>query len=250
MALPSQNNDGIATGQLRPSDTWGEYNNLNFVIQQQLQKMQTATLVRIEACTNDGGVTPVGFVDVTPMVNQIDGQGNAVPHATIYGIPYFRLQGGTNAIIIDPEPGDIGMCVFASRDISKIKSTKKSGNPGSFRAFNYADGMYLGGLLNAEPIQYVQFTGGWIKMVSPNKIWLEAPEVVIDAETVVINATTSTTITTPQFKVIGASEFQGGITQSGGASSFGSPVTVQGTNVHTHTHSGVTPGGGTSGPPV
>jgi hypothetical protein len=68
------------------------------------------------------------------------GKREAVEHGVIYSIPYFRLQGGVNAIIIDPEPGDIGMCGFCSRDISVVKNTKKIANPGSYRKYAWADG--------------------------------------------------------------------------------------------------------------
>ena len=153
MASPSSDANGIPSGQLKAASTWGEFNNMAFMVQQALGKMQTAALVRIEACTNAGGLSPVGYVDVTPMVNQLDGQGNPTPHVTIYNVPYFRLQGGANGIIIDPQKGDIGVAVFASRDISQVKSTKKQGNPGSHRQYSFADGMYLGGMLNGTPTQ-------------------------------------------------------------------------------------------------
>lgn len=128
--------------------------------------MQTATLVRVEACTNDGELSPVGFVDVTPLVNQVDGAGNPTPHVTIFGLPYSRFQGGTSAIILDPQAGDIGVAVFASRDISKVKSTKAQANPGSLRTYDFADGIYLGGLLNGTPTQYIRFTDSGIEIVA------------------------------------------------------------------------------------
>lgn len=162
----------VSLGALTPWSTWGEYNNIMFAVQQAISKLQTATLVRIEACTNDGGLSPVGFVDVTPLVNQIDGSGNPTPHVTIYGLPYLRMQGGTSAIILDPQPGDIGMAAFASRDLSKVKSTKAQANPGSYRSYDFADGMYLGGMLNAVPQQYIQFTEGGITILSPENIIL------------------------------------------------------------------------------
>lgn len=162
MASPSQPDNGVPTGALKAWSTSGEYNNLAFIIGQAISKLQTATLVRVDKCTNDGDTSPVGFVNVTPLVNQIDAQGNPTPHVTIYNVPYLRVQGGNNAVIIDPQVGDIGVCVFASRDISKIKSTKKQGNPGSHRQYNFSDGMYLGGMLNAAPTQFVQFNADGI----------------------------------------------------------------------------------------
>lgn len=169
MASPSQNN-GIALGALRASTPWGDYNNIIFAVTQAINKLQTATLVRIESCTNEGDLSPVGFVDVTPLVNQIDGANppNPTPHVTIYGLPYLRMQGGTSAIIIDPKPGDIGVALFASRDISKVKATKSQSNPGSFRSYDFADGMYLGGMLNGTPTQYLRFGAEGITIVAAN----------------------------------------------------------------------------------
>lgn len=185
-------NNGTPTGALQPTSTWGDYNQIHFIVQQLIAKIQTLTLVRVESCTNNGGLSPVGFVNVTPMVNQLDSSGNPTPHVTLYNIPYFRLQGGGNAVIIDPEPGDIGMCGFASRDISKVKSTKAQANPGSWRQFSYSDGLYLGGFLNGTPTQYVRFSSAGILLKSPNLVKLEAPDVQIVATDVAITSTTLT----------------------------------------------------------
>lgn len=263
MASQSSDANGIPSGQLKPSSTWGEFNNMAFMVQQALAKMQTATLVRIESCTNSGGLSPVGYVDVTPLVNQLDGQGNPTPHVTIYNVPYFRLQGGANGVIIDPQKGDIGVAVFASRDISQVKTTKKQGNPGSHRQYSFADGMYLGGMLNGAPTQYIQFSAAGIRIHSPTQVKLDAPDVLIQAQTVEINASTSTTVTTPTFTVNGDAvvnghtTMAGGIAQTGGgAATFSGSMTVtgdvtaQGTSVHNHVHGGVQTGGGNTGAPA
>jgi len=239
----------VGNGQLKPQSTWGEFNNIAFMVQQAIGKMQTATLVRIEACTNAGADSPVGYVDVTPLINQIDNQGSPTPHVTIHNLPYLRLQGGANAIIMDPQKGDVGVAVFASRDISKVKATKKQGNPGSFRQYSFADGMYLGGMLNGIPSQYVQFSTAGITIHSPTAIVLEAPDIKLNAPTIEINGSTSTTITTPSFIINGASTFNGSISQAGGATStFSGDVAVQGTSVHNHIHTSTTPGTPTSPP--
>ena len=253
MVSPSSDKAQIPDGALLPSSTWGEFNNMAFMVQQALAKMQTATLVRIESCTNAGGLSPVGYVDVTPLVNQLDGQGNPTPHVTIYNVPYFRLQGGANGVIIDPQKGDIGVAVFASRDISQVKATRKQGNPGSHRQYSFADGMYLGGMLNGTPTQYVQFSAAGIKIHSPTAVVIEAPVVEIDAAT-------SCTVNTPTFTVNGSTVLNGPLTQGtgdgGGAATMRGPLTViedvtaQGTSVHNHKHGGVTTGGGQTGVPV
>jgi len=203
----------VNSGLAKPTTQWGEFNNIAFLVQQALLKVQTATLVRIESCTNNGGLDPVGFVDVTPLVNQIDGKGNATPHVTIYNVPYLRIQGGANAIIIDPQAGDVGVCVFASRDITKVKSTKKQANPGSWRQYSFSDGLYLGGMLNGTPSQYIQFNNSGV------------------------------TITAPLVTINGNVQVNGAIVATG-------DVTGQGTSLHTHKHGGVQPGGGQTGVPV
>lgn len=158
----------LSLGALTPWSTQGDYSVHLYAIQQAISKLQTATLVRVESCTNDGGVSPFGFVDVTPLVAQVDGSGKLTPHVTLYGIPYLRLQGGTNAVICDPVAGDIGIAVFASRDISTVKATQGPSGPGSGRSYDFADGMYLGGVLNAAPTQYIRFSADGIEILSPS----------------------------------------------------------------------------------
>ena len=164
-------------GMLQSQSLWGIYNNIRFIVQQALADMQTATIVKVIACSNDGELSPVGTVDVQILVNQINGQMVRTSHVTMYGLPYLRIQGGANAVIIDPQPGDIGIAVFASRDITKVKSTKAQANPGSFRMHDFADGMYLGGLLNGAPTQFIQFSSSGITLQSLTAVLVQAPSV-------------------------------------------------------------------------
>lgn len=140
-----------------PSDFDSEQNGLNFAIQQAMLKLQTALPVRVMAVRN-AGLAPVGQVDIQVLVDMVDGQGNTVRHGTISNVPYFRLQGGANAVIVDPQPGDIGMACFCSRDISAVKSVKDAAPPGSWRSHDFSDALYLGGFLNGTPTSYIQIT--------------------------------------------------------------------------------------------
>lgn len=139
---------------------------LEFFIQQALNGVQTVSIVRVEAVSNAGELSPVGTVAVKPLVQQMTGEREAVDHGIIYNIPYFRIQGGADAVIIDPKVGDIGICVFCSRDSSAVKTTKKEAPPGSYRTFNWADGMYIGGFLNGVPEQYIRFSASGIEVVT------------------------------------------------------------------------------------
>lgn len=272
------NNFGY-TGVNNPGDGVGESSAIMFMVKQALSRVNTTTLVKIVAVTNSGGLSQVGFVDVQPLVNQVDGANNAMPHGVLRHLPYFRLQGGANAIIIDPQVGDIGIAVFASRDISTVAAIKAQANPGSWRSLSMADGLYLGGVLNGVPTQYVQFSAAGIAIHSPSAIVLSAPDIQLNAATVEINATTSaaitapvvavnasasTTITSALFTVNGATALNGAIAfngapfqaAGGGAASLPGALIVVGDvtagskSLKTHVHSGVTTGAGNTGAPV
>jgi len=234
-------------GQARAAEGGDEYGALMFVIGQALARLSTATLVRVVSVTNAGGVEPVGFVDVQPLVNQLDGAGNATPHAVLHQLPYFRLQGGTDAVILDPKVDDVGIAVFASRDISAVKSSKGQANPGSWRSHDMADGLYVGGLLNGTPVQYVQFTAGGINVVSPSKVTVQAPNIEL-------NAAAQCALNSPQIVLNGT--VQQGSGSFGGTSTWQGNMDTLGTlrnngkdvgSTHRHENSG---GTGTGGVPI
>lgn len=174
---------GPIRGFQEPGTSGQAFNAQAFLVETMLASVQTSTLVKVMAVTNSGGVSPVGFVDILPLVNQIDGEGNAVPHATIYHCPYLRIQGGANAVILDPQVGDIGVAVFASRDVSSVMANKAQSNQGSWRTHDMADGLYLGGMLNGTPTQYVQFESGGITITSPSAVTINAPTLTVNGNT-------------------------------------------------------------------
>lgn len=168
-------------GYLDPSDLGADLNAHTFVINQIIGRLATSALVKVLAVTNSGGVSAVGYVDVQPLVNQIDGAGLPTPHGQINNLPYSRLQGGTNAIILDPQVGDIGLAVFCSRDISSVKATKAQANPASFRRHDWADGIYIGGVLNGVPQNYVAFSSTGIAIVTSNALTIQATNCTLDS---------------------------------------------------------------------
>lgn len=150
--------DGSYAGQQTYADAGSEFATVAFIVNSIMNRKATATLVQVKTVTNGGGaVAAVGFVDVQPMVNQLDGRGQPTPHGIIHNVPYFRLQGGDCAVIIDPKVGDIGLAVFASHDISSVKNNKAISNPGSRRRFSMADGLFLGAFLSQAPTNYIRF---------------------------------------------------------------------------------------------
>ena len=131
------------------SDTTTEFNRIEFVVRQLLNRVATATLVIVRGVDTD-------TVDVQPMVAQLDGAGNAVEHGTINSVPFFSPRAGTNALVMTPVVGDIGLAIFCHNDVSSAKKTKAPATPGSRRRFDWADALYLGGFLGPEPTQFIR----------------------------------------------------------------------------------------------
>lgn len=161
-------------GQTDPTTGQGQWNVQRFAIQQQMANLNTSMPVEVLSVSGVG-VNPVGLVSIRILVDQVTGDGMTIAHGEIANVPYMRLQGGSNAVIIDPEVGDIGMACFCSRDISAVKNARAAAPPGSWRAYDFSDCMYVGGFLNAAPAQYIQFTAGGILLHSPTNVKGDAP---------------------------------------------------------------------------
>lgn len=144
------------------------FNAQTFVIEQMLAGVWTSGPVKVMAVHD-------GFVDVQPLINQIDGYGQATPHGVIYNMPTFRLQGGPCAVVIDPAVGDIGLAVYGHRDASSVKAARAPANPGSRRTHSPADGFYIGGFLNGAPSTLIQMTSGGIVITSSGTVTVNAP---------------------------------------------------------------------------
>lgn len=149
---------------------------LSHLVRNMLTRIRTAVPVEVLAVTNSGGVEPIGYVNVRPLVQQLNGDGNVIDHSIIHNVPYMRIQGGKNAVILDPEVGDIGMVAICDRDISSVKASKKVAPPGSGRRHSMSDAVYLNSIIAAAPTQYVRFAESGIELVSPTKVMIQAPE--------------------------------------------------------------------------
>jgi len=149
--------DGFV-GQANETTGADSFNAQAFLVNQIISGKWTVCVVKVTAVKGGGPTSAPPTVSVQPLVNQVDGQGQATPHGVINGIPVVRMQGGNGAVVVDPLEGDIGIMLVASRDISAVKNTQAQANPGSTRTFDPADGIYLGGILNKAPGPYFQIT--------------------------------------------------------------------------------------------
>ena len=207
-----------------PSD----YNALVFVIRQEMAKLRTGVPAKVVRAPYDasgnpippGTVGPIGFIDVQPMVNQLDGYGNATSHGNVTKLSYHRYQSASGAFISDPVVGDIGQLHVADRDTSSVRATNDVSNPGSGRMHDLADSTFIGAPQAGTPTQYFAWTATGFSIGDKNG---------------------NTIVAGP-----------GGVTINGTLTvkTNGDIVTKKGTDLDNHTHSGVTAGGDDTGPPV
>lgn len=216
--MPSQKTNPQITAPASEQTASGQAVTL---IQSLINGVHTAAMVEVVSVTNNGGVSPVGYVDIQPIVGQLDGSGRVIDHSIIYNARYMRVQGGENAVILDPQKGDVGLAVFCERDSTAAKKTGKKSPPASLRKFSMADAVYCFSLVTKTPSQYVQFSNDGIVVHSPSQVMLQAPKIVLDG------AVSSTEGAVFENDVIGA-----------------------GVSLQNHTHGQVVSGSDTSGKPI
>lgn len=222
----------------RPQDTSSEANAQQFLMHQFLMGKAFITLSLVTAINDSGEV-----VSVKPMVDGFTGGGDRIPSGVISGVPVWRLQRGASAVIMPPVVGDIGLIAICDRDITAVKATKDAALPGSNRTHSYSDAIYLGGVLNAEPSQYVKFSNDGIDIVSPLVVQ-------VNGNTVEINADTKISLNSPIIEANGqltqgAGSYAGDATFGGSITATGE-VTGSGIHLSTHKHGGVESGSSTT----
>lgn len=169
---------------------------MDFIARQVVNDLATITLVQVKAVNGD-------TVDVQPMIHQIDGAGNAIPHGVIYALPWFSLRAGVAQIRVTPMPDDIGMAAFCHSDASSVKATKAPAPPSSRRRFDWSDGLYFGGFLGQATTTFID--------VTPEAVTITAPAINLNSASLTHNG-----------KNIGATHTHSGVTTGSGAS--GAPV--------------------------
>lgn len=226
----------------RPQDTATDANTQQFMMQQFLMGKAFITLAVVTDVSESGET-----VSVRPMVQGFTGGGDVIPNSVIHGAPVWRLQRGASAVIMPPVAGDIGLIAICDRDITSVKKTKSDALPGSNRTHSYSDAVYLGGLLNAEPTQYVKFSSDGIDIVSPLVVNVQANIVSLNADDrVSINAPI---IEANGQLTQGSGSFAGNATFGGSVTAVGE-VTGNGIPLSTHKHGGVDRGSGQTDTPT
>lgn len=151
--------------------------NLSYVFKKLLSGAFFIELVEVTAIR---GTAPNLVVDVIPLVTRTDPSGATIQNSEIFNVPVFRLQRGASAVIMNPVPGDIGMIAICDRDNSIARANRKQSVPGSKRMHSKSDALYLGGFLNSQPAEYVEFTSSGINIKSPGTVNINGLKVLPD----------------------------------------------------------------------
>ena len=231
-----------------------QYNATDFQMQQALRKINTAEPVRVVS-VQPGAVGPVGVVSVQPLVNLVTGTGDGMAQSTLYQLPYLRIQGGENAVIVDPKPGDMGLAVYAMRDTEGVKANRDGNpaNPGSARTYSKGDDFYLGGFLNGQPKRYVMVddTGITLDDGQGGKLELKGGKLTITAPAGIESTSPTEVHNTPALTMGG----DGAVATMNADMQINGTVTSTGDQVAgsisqmQHTHTGVQTGSGNTGKP-
>lgn len=150
--------------------------NLSYVFKKLLSGAFFIELVQVTAIR---GAAPNLVVDVIPLVTRTDPSGAIIQNSEIFNVPVFRLQRGASAVIMNPVAGDIGMIAICDRDNSIARANRKQSVPGSKRTHSKSDALYLGGFLNAQPTQYIEFADNKINIVAPNGVNITTPDMYV-----------------------------------------------------------------------
>lgn len=127
--------------------------------------------IRLATVTAVRGAAPNLVVDVLPLVAEVRSSDRTIIQGSqIYNIPVWRLQRGSSAIIMNPVAGDIGLIAVCDVDISVARAARKESVPGSNRKHSQSDAIYLGGLLNGQPTQFIEFADDALNITSPNPV--------------------------------------------------------------------------------
>lgn len=212
-----------------------------FIIQKLISAIHTCQLVKVLKITPTAG--KVGFVDLLPLVQDVDTNGVVVEQTPIYNVPFFRYQAGPSAVILDPAVDDIGLVMCAERDITNVKVTQTSGPAATERQYSSADALYLGGVLNPDPTQYIKFLSeaAGIEIVTPGDLTMN----VTGDMAMTVGGTLNMAITGAA--ILGAASWT-----INGATTFNNTVTAPEVvlpNASLNGHSHTDPQGGNVGPP-
>lgn len=223
--------------------------------------------------TNVVGSFDTQRVDVQPSINTLYKDGSVDEHTQILGVPVL-LPGSANSLVSFPiNVGDTVMCIFSQRSMDNFKiGNGQPTVPNDYRKFSDQDAVAIPGLVpfsksvnrpgirkyphnpKTDMVLAHNIASGTEVMIQMKQngdlIINTEQQVTVNCKVVEVNATESYTINTPTLNINATTtNWTGNIIHSGNYTQTGTS-TFNGIVFATHKHTGVTPGGGTSGGPT
>lgn len=167
----SRSQDNLPLTNARPEQSVGGAAQDKFIIQQLISNVHTMIPVEVVSVSvPTDTLAPIGRCSVRPLVQQVDGNNNVYGRGQIINVPYLRVQGGKNAVVLDPVVGDVGLCGFCERDISMVKRTGAEAAPNTRRQYSLNDAVYMFTMMSGTPEQFVHFKDSGIDIKSTGDI--------------------------------------------------------------------------------
>lgn len=177
---------------------------------------------------------------VQPVIALLTTGGQRVDRAQIARVPVLALGGGGFVINFPLQPGDFGWIEASDRDISLFMQSLNDSQPNTLRLHSFEDARFIPDMVrgfdtsDAEGM-VIQSKDGAVRLeLTADAIRMRAPNFIGEFDTINLAG-----VTTFQDAVT----FQSHTTHEAGAE-------IGGIEFGTHKHTGVQPGGGTSGGPT
>lgn len=203
---------------------------------QNVDDMLPARVVSYDRATNR--------VTVIPMVKLLTTDGRQVGRAQIASVPVVRMGGGGVALSFNLAAGDLGWIKANDRDISLIMQAYKDNAPNTLRKHSFQDAVFIPDVMTGLTIAgedagnaTLQTLDGSVKVA----IWPDRVKIAAGALNVIVGPS--------GISIKGNVTIDGTLAVSG-ASTLTGGATIGGISFGSHKHTGVQPGGGTSGGPT
>ena len=263
---------------------------INSFIEYQMGNKYTALPGIVLRVHDNGGRQ---LLDVQPLVSIKSRNGEVTQQSTVLNVPYQLPASSLGGTVFPISVGDNVLLVYSMRGIDTWKHGDGTPAPSSdYRMFHKMDCIAIPCIFPANKaiaakakhsgdyalgdtivfngrVEIIQKPDGTTIVNSPTKVVVNSPLVEINAQNVVVNASSSVLVDSPSttftgsVNVEGHLSYQAGISGragsgsgqgnsiTGGFSVEGGSITHDGKNIgSTHAHGGVEPGSGTSGGPV
>lgn len=226
--MPNKN-ETISIPAYTPANTGTPAGVTDFAIRKALEKLEKvapAQIISYDRTTNRASVQ---------ILNQsITSTGEKLTKKPLENIPVLMMSGGGFTFSFPIKQGDTGWIVAADRDISVFKQLLQVFAPASYQIHRYKDSFFIPDKVN----------GFELAEEDTNAVILTS----LDGTTKISVISGQVTITTPQTVINGNIQVNGSIIATDTITS-NTDVISAGISGKSHTHSGVEPGGGSTGAP-